>query len=867
MKRIITMCFLLSVLLIQDVLAQALPDRYRTEIFTNAQLTVTNNVVFSTNIPHVQTTNLFGNQIANEESYGSVTVTLRMDIYRPNNTVDTLTKRPVIIFCFGGGFVTGSRTETSMIQLCQSFARRGFVTATIDYRLGMNISDEELAKRAVYRGLQDGRSAVRFFRNNANTYRIDPNQVYIAGHSAGAFIALHNIYLDRDAERPASTRLYMVTRPDLGGLDAIGDNKTDANGNPISGKANAAMGFAGALGDVNYIENAGDAPGVYFHSSDDDVIPYNSGEPFSNLNWIPGINLPTVYGSNQLNIRAGNVGAPRVFYPYTNRGHGVHFDGSNLYSDITPRGSTFFYDYRLKPLATSMSGNATVCSNDLTQTYALNLNSDFYFDWQVVGGTINTTNYAYKNAISVTWNPAAPTRSITCTPYSRQLARAASPISKTITINQIPNIGTPITDRLYQISDGSPTINLAGAFIDPEAQAMTYTASASVAGVVNPTVSGNILTMNIVGAGSTTITVEATDAGGCKRSQTFQVVVNRPPTVVQNISNQEIYYAESPFVIENLASLFADPDGDAMTYTLSESPAGVVVVERSGNQVTFTASQINTTTITITANDGRGGTVSMNFTITVHKGSQVITFEPISNKYVDESPVSLVASSNRNLPITFSIVAGNAILTGNSLTFNQLGSITVRASQAGNDYFNAASPVEQTFLVIKRDQTITFEPISDKILTENSFDLQASASSNLPIQFELVEGDATLNNKTLTFNKIGFITVRATQPGNNVYNAAEPVERTFYVAPEGLQLQVSPNPFRDRIKMTLQGKYTGNVEIWVYDALGRTVLKGNFEKTTLRYDGVYILDAQPKEIYFLRVTTKEKEFIQKIVKQ
>jgi hypothetical protein len=196
-----------------------------------------------------------------------------------------------------------------------------------------------------------------------------------------------------------------------------------------------------------------------------------------------------------------------------------------------------------------------------------------------------------------------------------------------------------------------------------------------------------------------------------------------------------------------------------------------------------------------------------------------------------------------------------------------LGSITVRASQAGNDYFNAASPVEQTFLVIKRDQTITFEPISDKILTENSFDLQASASSNLPIQFELVEGDATLNNKTLTFNKIGFITVRATQPGNNVYNAAEPVERTFYVAPEGLQLQVSPNPFRDRIKMTLQGKYTGNVEIWVYDALGRTVLKGNFEKTTLRYDGVYILDAQPKEIYFLRVTTKEKEFIQKIVKQ
>jgi hypothetical protein len=846
--------------------AQSLPNRYKTELFTNAQLTITNNVAFSTNIPHVETTSLFGLQFANEDSYGNVTTTLRMNIYHPNNTLDTLTKRPVLIFCFGGGFVAGSRTEASMIQLCQSFARRGFVTATIDYRLGMNISNEELSKRAVYRGLQDGRSAVRFFRNNSNTYKIDPNQIYIAGHSAGGFVALHNVYLDKDSERPASTRNYLG-RPDLGGLDAIGDNKTDVNGNAVSGKANAAMGFAGALGDVNYIEGANDMAGVYFHSSDDDVIPYNSGEPFSNLNWLPGFNLPDVFGGNQLNTRAGNVNAPKVFYPYTNRGHGVHFDGTNLYTDITPRGSDFFYDFRLKPLATILNGNTTVCSNDLTQTYTLNLNSDFYFDWQVVGGTINTSNYAYKNAISITWNANATTRTVTCTPYSRQLARASSAISKTITINQIPNIGTALTDKLYQISDSSPTINLAGAFTDPENQAMTYTASASITGIVNPSVSGNTLTLNIVGAGTTTITIEATDVAGCKRNQSFQIVINRPPVVIQTVSNQTLIYADAPFIINDLATLFSDADSDVMTYTLDGNPVGVVVMDRTGNQVTFSASDISTTTITITANDGRGGSTSTNFIITVNKGNQIITFNPITTKFVDESPVTLIANSNQNLPITFSLVSGNATLSGNTLNFNQSGTITVRASQTGNYYFNPAVSVEQTFLVTKRDQTIIFEQIEDKIITENSFDLEATATSNLPVTFELVLGNATLSQKNLILNNLGYITIRASQAGNNVYNAATPVERTFYVAPKDLQLQISPNPFRDKVELTLQGKYLGNVEILIYDATGRVVLKNTFDKNTLLWKKEYILNGEAKDIYVFKVITKEKEFVQKVVKQ
>ncbi|MDX1902727.1 MAG: carboxylesterase family protein [Thermonemataceae bacterium] len=867
MKKLYLNFFIGLILLVavfSKIFAQPLPNRYKTEIFTNAQIAVTNNVAFSTNIPHVSTTNLFGIQFANENTYGDEQVTLRMNIYQPNST-DTLTERPVLIFCFGGGFVTGSKTEASMLQLCQAFAKRGFVTATIDYRLGMNITDEELSKRAVYRGLQDGRSAVRFFRNNAQNYKIDTNQIFIAGHSAGGFIALHNIYLDKDSERPTSTRNYMG-RADLGDLDGIGDNKVDTQGNPISGKANAAMGFAGALGELSYIEGATDAPGLYFHSSDDNVIPYTSGEPFSDLNWIPGFNLPDVYGGNALNTRANTTTATHNFYPYNNRGHDVHFDGTNIYTDIAPRGSDFFYDVRLKPTTTTLDGGEVLCSDNLTETYSLSNNTNFYYDWQVTGGTINTSNYAYQSSISITWNPAAPTHSITCTPYSRWLARAMTPLSKNITINQIPLVADVLNNQIYQITDSNPTIDLSSAFSDPENQVMSYTASVSPAGVVSPNMLGATLNLQILGAGTTTVIVTATDAANCSISQSFQVIVNRPPTPTQSISNQTIRYADSPFIIANVADYFTDPDGDALTYSVNTSPSNMVIVTQNVNEYIFSPNDIGSTTVTMQADDNRGGISSLTFVITVEKGTQVITFEPITTKFVDESPVQLQASSNRGLAVNFELVEGEASISTDKVLFEQAGRITIRATQEGNYYFEAANSVEQSFEVIKREQVITFEPIADQILTAKRVNLTVSASSALPVSLEIIEGKATLTDKTLFFSEKGFITVRATQEGNYIYNSAEPIEKRFFVAPEQLEVQLSPNPFQDRIKIDLQGAYLGELYINMYDNLGRQIKRMSIDKNNLYTTKEIIVPFLSSSVYYLVIISPERTFVEKMIK-
>lgn len=210
------------------------PLRYRDEIFTGTSRTA---------------------DVAYGSAVGSSgqTQTLTLDVYRPVG--DAVSRRPLIIWVHGGSFRTGSKTSQEIVDEATTFARKGYVTASISYRLsptgcgGSAPVGECVA--AINRAREDAQAAVRFFRARAGTYGVDPTRIAIGGTSAGAITALNVGY-----------------QPDNPG----------SSGNPGQSSAvGAAVSLSGAAifnGEIG----PGDAPALLFHGTSDGIVPFTWAE-------------------------------------------------------------------------------------------------------------------------------------------------------------------------------------------------------------------------------------------------------------------------------------------------------------------------------------------------------------------------------------------------------------------------------------------------------------------------------------------------------------------------------------------------------------------------------------------------------------
>jgi len=171
----------------------------------------------------------------------------------------------------------------------------------------------------------------------------------------------------------------------------------------------------------------------------------------------------------------------------------------------------------------------------------------------------------------------------------------------------------------------------------------------------------------------------------------------------------------------------------------------------------------------------------------VAKDTQVIDFTKIPDKLTTDPPFELEATASSGLPVSFTLVSGPATLEGSTVTLSgDTGMVVIEAIQLGNDDFEAAEPVQDSFRVNlppKQDQTITFNPIADKLTDDPPFTLEATATSGLPVNFTILSGPATLDGNTVRLSgETGTVTIEATQPGNEAYHPAQPVQQTFTVS-------------------------------------------------------------------------------------
>jgi hypothetical protein len=220
----------------------------------------------------------------------------------------------------------------------------------------------------------------------------------------------------------------------------------------------------------------------------------------------------------------------------------------------------------------------------------------------------------------------------------------------------------------------------------------------------------------------------------------------------------------------------------------------------------------------------------------IEKANQYITFEKIADRTIADSIFSLNATSTSNLPISFSVVEGQATIVNNMITLNGAGEVIIRATQEGNNLYQPALSIEQTFDVHKKDQTITFNPLVNKTEGDKPFYLDAKASSKLPISYSVTTGFASILNDSLYILGPGKVLVKAFQEGNEQFNAATAVEQSFCILPQKPSITVVESNNSSTFTLTSSSPI-GNQ--WLLD--GQEIIGANIQTFDVSQTGSYSL--------------------------
>lgn len=357
-------------------------QRYTTEVFNDVDITL--DVAYGANYSYFDPTSLDS---------------LYLDLYQPVGDVSGGTNydgpRPLIILMHPGSFLPkgfntlpfGNNRDSSIVEMATQFAKRGFVVASIQYRLGWNPlagTTTEAAKsiiNAVYRAMQDARGCIRFFRHgidNGNPYNLDPYRIIAGGTNSGGYIALAVNSMNKESEinlikflnNDGST---FIDQSVYGGFYGEGGQ---APGNHLnypgySSAIQVALNMGGAIGDSSWLE-ADEAPIVNFHGVEDPLTPYQTDIVIVSSNNLPVVVVsggydvariadrlgmqdklkPTVPFSDPYTVAAENLTSFEGLMPFSGQANGYEpwswYDPTDQFIDSTGSG----FGSRANPYAT-----------------------------------------------------------------------------------------------------------------------------------------------------------------------------------------------------------------------------------------------------------------------------------------------------------------------------------------------------------------------------------------------------------------------------------------------------------------------------------------------------------------------------------
>lgn len=230
---------------------------------------------------------------------------LKLDVYLPADD-DAAATRPLLLMMHGGAFFMGHKTEKGHVEWCRYFASLGYVAVSLDYRLGFCMEKSDIT-RAEEDAVEDAENALHYLLGREE-FRINPEQVYLAGTSAGAVMALALAYGPARQERPYRIR--------------------------------AVANLWGYVHRLDVLETAC-IPILSFQSEEDPVVPFREGYPL-------GVKLFTekAFGTQAVYERATELGIPCEHHPCPEKRHRLQMDDkgelTSRFYEIRDRMAAFF---------------------------------------------------------------------------------------------------------------------------------------------------------------------------------------------------------------------------------------------------------------------------------------------------------------------------------------------------------------------------------------------------------------------------------------------------------------------------------------------------------------------------------------------
>jgi len=190
---------------------------------------------------------------------------LKADVFYTSETQKILLN-PAIAFFHGGGWAYGSPSE--FYTTCIRYAKKGFITFSFHYRLSImedgTVPDPDIT---LVECVKDARSALRWVRENAASFHIDPDKIIAAGQSAGGQLALSTAMFDDINEKSDNLDISPVPNALL---------LFSSNLNTIEAWADWLMGERrNEIWSVSPYHNLkpGLPPAIEFHGTEDCMVP------------------------------------------------------------------------------------------------------------------------------------------------------------------------------------------------------------------------------------------------------------------------------------------------------------------------------------------------------------------------------------------------------------------------------------------------------------------------------------------------------------------------------------------------------------------------------------------------------------------